>query len=108
LPDGVIVVATDGSAAAVKAVEVGLGLAVAQASDVVFVHFSPAAGPLFDANPWRVRHRRRSKQPIRCLEPRPRRLGRGGSKPGLRSWMSTALVISLPRSLALLRAWAQA
>jgi len=51
LPDGLIVIATDGSAAAVKAVEVGLAQAVAQASDVVFVHFSPAAGPLFDANP---------------------------------------------------------
>ena len=51
MPDGLIVIATDGSAAAVKAVEVGLDLAVAQASDVVFVHFSAAAGPLFDANP---------------------------------------------------------
>ena len=51
MPDGLIVIATDGSAAAVKAVEVGLDLAVAQASDVVFVHFSPAARPLFDANP---------------------------------------------------------
>jgi nucleotide-binding universal stress UspA family protein len=52
LPDDLILVATDGSAAAAKAVEVGLDLAVARASDVVFVHYSPAAaGPLFDANP---------------------------------------------------------
>jgi len=51
LPARLIVIATDGSAAAAKAVEVGLELAAAQASDVVFVHFSPAAGPLFAANP---------------------------------------------------------
>ncbi len=51
MPDSLLVIATDGSAAAAKAVEVGLDLAVAQTSDVVFVHFSPAAGPLFDANP---------------------------------------------------------
>jgi nucleotide-binding universal stress UspA family protein len=51
LPDGLIVIATDGSAAAAKAVEVGLELAAAQASDVVFVHFSPAADPLFAADP---------------------------------------------------------
>lgn len=51
MPGGLIVIATDGSAAAAKAVEVGLELAAAQASDVVFVHFSRAAGPLFAANP---------------------------------------------------------
>lgn len=51
MPDGLIVIATDGSAAAAKAVEVGLDLAVARANDVVFVHFSPAARPLLAANP---------------------------------------------------------
>lgn len=51
MPNGRIVIATDGSAAATKAVEVGLQLAAAQVSDVVFVHFSPAADPLFAAHP---------------------------------------------------------
>lgn len=51
MPDGLIVIATDGSTAATKAVEVGLELAAAQATDVVFVHVSPAAGPLFAADP---------------------------------------------------------
>jgi len=51
LPNGLIVIATDGSAAATKAVEVGLELAAARASDVVFVHFSPVAGPLYASHP---------------------------------------------------------
>ena len=48
---GLILIATDASPAAAKAVEVGLELAAARASNVVFVHFSAAARPLFDAHP---------------------------------------------------------
>jgi nucleotide-binding universal stress UspA family protein len=46
-----IVVATDGSAAAVQAVEVALDIAAAKATEVVFVHFSPEAQALFEAAP---------------------------------------------------------
>jgi nucleotide-binding universal stress UspA family protein len=46
-----IVVATDGSGASVAAVEVGLELATAQQAKVTFVHFSPIANDLFEADP---------------------------------------------------------
>jgi nucleotide-binding universal stress UspA family protein len=48
---GRIVIATDGSASAEAAIDVGLELAAGRASDVVFVHFSPAAVALFAAEP---------------------------------------------------------
>lgn len=52
MPGSVIVIATDGSAAAQKAVEVGLGLAAAQGSEVVFIHSAPEiAHALFEASP---------------------------------------------------------
>jgi len=48
---GRILIATDGSPAAARAVEVGLEIAAARRAEVVFVHFSPVAGPLFEAAP---------------------------------------------------------
>lgn len=51
MAQGLIVIATDGSAAATKAVEVGLGIAGGQRGGVVFVHYSPLAEALFDADP---------------------------------------------------------
>ncbi len=50
---GRILIATDGSPPATAAVEVGLEIAAARGAEVVFVHFSPAAGPLFEADPVR-------------------------------------------------------
>ncbi len=46
-----ILIATDGSPAAARAVEVGLEIAAARGVEVVLVHFSPTAGPLFEADP---------------------------------------------------------
>jgi nucleotide-binding universal stress UspA family protein len=46
-----IVVGVDGSAAAKRACEVGVGLAANLGAQIVFVHFSPLAGPLLAEDP---------------------------------------------------------
>jgi nucleotide-binding universal stress UspA family protein len=46
-----IVIGVDGSAAAKRASEVGVGLAASLGARVVFVHFSPLAGTLFEEDP---------------------------------------------------------
>lgn len=51
MPGNRVLVATDGSPAATRAVEVGVELAAARGVEVILVHFSPAAGPLFEADP---------------------------------------------------------
>ncbi len=48
-----IVIAVDGSPAAIRATEVGLDLAAALGADVVFVHLSPLAETLFIEEPVR-------------------------------------------------------
>lgn len=46
-----IVVAVDGSVHADRATDVALALALARSASVTFVHFSPLAQELFEANP---------------------------------------------------------
>ena len=108
MPARLIVIATDGSAAAAKAVEVGLELAAAQASDVVFVHFSPAAGPLFAANPQEGP----SQAEIEAADPVLRAAAEAARTRRVQAKLelggATALVTSRPRSPAWLGAWMQA
>jgi nucleotide-binding universal stress UspA family protein len=50
---GPIVIATDGSPPARRAVGIGLEIAAARRTGVLLVHFSPAARELFEADPMK-------------------------------------------------------